>query len=512
MVTDDNKVETPAEQPTETVDPAQAPAATTGPVVEPNDHIADQEASTAIEENQEAVKNIENTTNEVEEAIVKVNDAVILVKDNEENKNPSDVDVHVVVERFRYIAEGLPLDNSFNECFNIAKEDDLPPMGRFANVLATIKRWILTAIKYIKEKLVQLWKWTKGLFKNSKTLVTRIKVNNIQNNKKLQEFIAENGELKNIDVMRKAIIDSIDVNVCPTIKYIGICDNKPKEDLVGLSGYCNSGEFFMEMLPKIEYVLKSAASAVRGTEVGSMLEEVYQLGDTISFYIENKSNSYFGSNNRNAYSEFSSQLKSKAFLPVAFNNDKICFVLTVDNQIEKVPTFDIQEIGVTADKNDLAFDRLSLKDIEKESDMTGKCIAEIEERIKTIEKYTERLDKDYEFIIESLEKMTKESDDKGVVEEIANAIKAFTYIIKPIIQVAPYKWVAFTLNYMYSIDKFYLMLAENIKSLAAASVKSESYAFNQFYDKLRPTKSNVNIEDLSPADFVTNWDSVLKGK
>ena len=514
MVTSDNQVQEPAEQPVvEETDPAQTPADVTAPETNTDNVVDDQIANEAAEENNETLKEIDKTSGEVVEAIQKVNDAVILVKDQEPNKNPTETDVHIVVERFRYISEGLPLDNSFNECFNIAKEDDLPPMGRFDNVLATIKRWILIAIKYIKEKLAALWKWTKGLFKNSKVLATKIKANNVNNNRKLKKVLVENGEIKNIDVSRDKLIESINVSICPTIKYVGICNTEPKEDLGYLSAYCNSGEFFLNILPKVEAVLAAAIDALRRDSLGTTFESVYQLGDTIDELIQRQIDEYFDSKNKGAQAEFSSKLQAKTYMPIAFNSNKISFIISEYNEIDKTLSFEIKELDITAEANELVFDKISLKDIENQSDITGKTIAEVEARIKTIEDYTSRLDREYDSIIDLLEKLTKSSDDKAVVEDVAKTIKAFNGIVKPIVQVAPYKWVAFTLNYLYATDKFYMDLAENIKNVAASSVKSESdKSFIAMYDKMRPATVNLESKELNPLAAMTDWSNILGKK
>ena len=82
--------------------------------------------------------------------------------------------------------------------------------------------------------------------------------------------------------------------------------------------------------------------------------------------------------------------------------------------------------------------------------------------------------------------------------------------MKPIIHVAPFKWVNYTLKFAYYIGKFYLNLAEAVHTQAATRVNTEeAYPMSDramdFYDSLHKPQIEVNVGDTK-----TNWDSVLR--
>ena len=508
MVTDDNKLEQ-----VQDIDPNQANPDTTAPVIEKTgtEELETQEVMSATEDE---IKSIETAASEVEVATQKVSQAVDLVNDNSSKKDVSEVDVHVMVENFRYITNDFPIDNSFNECFAIAKEDDLPPMGRFANVLATIKRWILTAIKFIKEKLSAIWKWTKDIFKRSGEMLVKVKSSVINNNKKLNEFLAENGEIKGIDVDRNKIIDKIDFNIFPMIKYIGIGDNGSKVGLDGIIGHCNAGQLFLDNFPIIDSDLTFGLAAIK---TGNVMEATERLKRTVTTVVSNIMNyevNEVDSQNKKAFGSFAQELgQGNKYWPLSVSHNQIGFL--VYNELTVVETgFSIRDVSIEvddSDKNNIPFKKISLVDIEKTSSIFQKAIAMMQANMKTVESYIKRLNDSYEYIIDLLEKPAKNTEDTEEAKEISVVIKLLNASIKPIVMIAPYKWITSTLNFVYNIDKFYMHLAELVKE--SITVKTEAVNFGlEFYDKLRPTEFRIDPKYIDPELAKTDWSSILKAK
>ena len=195
-------IELDFEDPSKTTQDITTTVEDKSPIEEKMDIAKTDESITELNQQDDEISNEVATLVNNVDSVIK---ATQIVTNNCDNKNPSDEDITKCAEEFKAVTEGFELDNSINECFAIAQEDDLPPIGRLGNILATIKRWILKAIQFIKSKIKDIYRAIKTFSKTFSAISPLVKEALFKNGDKLKEFLAKNREYGEVSVEWDAV-------------------------------------------------------------------------------------------------------------------------------------------------------------------------------------------------------------------------------------------------------------------------------------------------------------------
>lgn len=452
------------------------PAVFTSPDIAPLDVYEDNTTSEVIREDQEAINAIDQKTEEVNEAIEVVSKVNDLVEKNKDKKEVTDEEVNVVAEEFNAIIASLPaFDNSGSECLSISLEDDLPAIGKLGMVLGTIKRWIMTAIRFIRDRLKDIYKFAAKILKDSDRIIYSIKKYYLNAERTLDRFLNENKQLADIEVEWSTVSDKVDFDLFPVCKYTGLMLENQKV-VSGMYDRTLSGDYLTSYLMVLYNGFKTAGDDVNLEETGradvfaTMKASLYGLIDQFIDQLKDDE----------GYRTFAKDYKIKAekWIPIGFSNTKF---VTLELYQKKDPIDDVIKIGdYTLDVNEKElkskpyFDKISLAKVKYITSILGGTVKQIEQAVGYIRSQYNLVNQSFEFVIERLEKANSNTNDQYVAESIRDTLLTVNRVYKPLIHVAPYKWINHSLKFAYFIGKFYLSLAETVHREVSARVHAEN--------------------------------------
>ena len=484
-------IELDFEDPSKTTQDITTTVEDKSPIEEKMDIAKTDESITELNQQDDEISNEVATLVNNVDSVIK---ATQIVTNNCDNKNPSDEDITKCAEEFKAVTEGFELDNSINECFAIAQEDDLPPMGRFGNILATIKRWILKAIQFIKSKIKDIYRAIKTFSKTFSAISPLVKELLFRNGDKLKEFLAKNREYGEVSVEWDDIKDFINLDKYPILSYSGLVGRDPKVKLkTSLIADSISGDVVSDIIKIVQGIEKIENSYDKPADILDTLNNIREgiVSTVISFIDKHDStikellstSDIKNSNSSNQY-----------LLPIAFSHTK---VLTLGITIEKIKDSEYNGWKYKVEENPL-----KPVDLDREEGITLREISEFFHRVlypgygayidHTVytNKYAVKLEYDYEDIIDKLESVTKDLKDSDVetAKAMSQCIKSLNNLINPIVSIAYFKWENYGLNMWYNLTKFYLQFTQKVFSVIKGKLGDTSTK------KLVNTKSMYTTE------------------